>query len=222
MITIIRKYFDAVRGLHEALDGDDDPEIVGYAGESSTPAANVAPRPLGTTPRPDPILVAARSPAIDDWLDEIGAAWAFRGVQDKRISPAEFCRLPKVPGDVYAIPPRRVWPLTAYFLRDVWTPLRDVCGPMSVRGYRPPQYNAAVGGSKRSDHLWACALDLRPADGQGVTVIKREATKLYIKRGADLKMGLGVYSGNVHVSAGIRRRHWRDAGKWIKRVKRGE
>lgn len=218
------RILETVAGKRQALDGDDDPDVdlVIEVETTRAPAVVLAKVPLPRKPPRRPIRAGSiDDPAVSDLLDEMGGVWKTCGATDTRISPAEFCRLPKAPGRPVAIPPRELWPWMAALVRDVWTPMRERCGPLSVRGYRPPDYNAAVGGSRGSDHQWACAFDLRPSGGQSINLLKREAAKLYLQRGAELKLGFGGYAGNIHLGAGIRQRYWGDAGKWLKHVKAG-
>lgn len=235
-LLFLTPLLDALAGRRQALDGPDDapldldveqalvdetePEIT----RVSESAPIVSKLPLPKAP-PKPIWVGDPLSAMGmKLLREMHGVWVICGATDTRITTREFCTLPKAPSRPIAIPPRALWPWTAALIRDVWTPLRDRVGAMNVRGYRPPSYNKAVKGSKRSDHQWACALDLRPAAGQSVRVLKREAARLYVERGADLELGFGGYAGNIHVGAGIRQRYWGDAGQWIRlaRAARGE
>jgi hypothetical protein len=213
----------------QARDGDDDPDVEVLLETGPDPARDptaghpfAVPRrePLPRKP-PDPIAVGQPDePELAELLWQMGEVWAMKGMRESHITPAEFCTMPKTPRRAVAIPPLALWPWTADFLREVWTPLRQAIGPMSVRGYRPPAYNKAVDGSPRSDHQWAIALDLRPAGGQSVDLLKKTAARFYLQNGARLKMGLGIYSNNIHVGAFMRQRHWGDAAAWIKHVKR--
>jgi hypothetical protein len=65
--------------------------------------------------------------------------------------------------------------------------------------YRPPDYNAEVGGRSRSAHLYALALDM----DWGTSAQKRaafEAMKRLQENRPDLRIGIGDYSSNrLHV-----------------------
>lgn len=66
-------------------------------------------------------------------------------------------------------------------------------------GYRNPDYNQAVGGSVRSQHLCFCALDVQPMRGRPGSV--RDLWNfLKVRRDFNqFKGGLGIYNSFVHV-----------------------
>jgi hypothetical protein len=218
---------DFLAGRRQALDGDDDPEIGrgDYSwvddeaeGDDSPPVFELTPLPRKP---PRALLIEGTTyPKAAALLEEMEAVWRSLGATDDRITPVEFCALPKVPGRPVAILPRVTWPHKARLIREVWGTLRDVCGPLSVRGVRPAQYNAAVGGSRGSRHQWGQAYDLRASTPAKLERLKLEAARLYLQRGRELKLGLGVYRGNIHIDVGHRRRTWGDAARWLKKARR--
>ena len=136
----------------------------------------------------------------------------------------EVTRMPKAPGQPVAIPPREFWPRMARTLRETFMPLRLAVGmPLSVRGYRPPDYNEAVGGAPRSRHQWFEAIDLRVvggslADRQRLALA---AAALYVENGRAEKLGFAVYKDTltVHFDTGFRQRTWGEADHWIDQVR---
>lgn len=118
----------------------------------------------------------------------------------------EVCKLRKAPTLAYAIPPLSLWDRMIRTLRDVAEPLRAAYGePLRIlNGYRPSDYNAAVGGSRGSRHLYFEALDIT---APGMDKLRRIAADMYLERASE-SLGIGFYRGNIHVDIGYRRRHW--------------
>ncbi len=60
-------------------------------------------------------------------------------------------------------PPQEVIERLTKLCNDFLEPIRNKFGPIRVNsGYRSPAVNKAVGGSKKSAHLFGCAADLDP------------------------------------------------------------
>src|SRR5690606_4606091 len=114
----------------------------------------------------------------------------------------EVTRLRKAPGTVYAIPPLTLWDRMVRTLRDVAEPLRAAYGgPLRVlNGYRSSDYNAAVGGSKGSRHLYFEALDITASNMEKLRALVAE---MYLTRVTE-PIGVGFYRGNIHVDIGYR------------------
>lgn len=180
----------------------------------------------------EPIAVGPpEDTAISALLDEMRAAWDAQGV-DTTISPREFTRLRKAPGQPSAIPPRSSWADTGRFLAAVWNPLRRGLGqPINVvNGYRPADYNAAVGGAPKSLHVRGLALDLKPTEPGAADRLALGAAALYLTRGQAIRMGLGIYglsSPSIHVDAfgrGAPQAGWAGAEattEWLERARTG-
>ena len=129
----------------------------------------------------------------------------------------EICTLRKAPGQPHCVPPRSLWPniIGALFLAQA---MRNTMGvPLTVAsGYRPADYNAAVGGTPRSAHVDFKALDLDLPNGSSVAMQKRyylEACRMYLNLGPSWKMGLGLYHADhgtrIHVDTGKGWRYWK-------------
>ncbi|MCH9680371.1 MAG: hypothetical protein K0V04_02970 [Deltaproteobacteria bacterium] len=162
-------------------------------------------------------------PEVAGLLAEMGELFEAEGVDLSVITPAEVTQMPKAGGAI-AIPPPAYWPRMALTLREVFMPLREAMGvPLAVRGYRPPDYNRAVGGAPKSRHQAFEALDIRVAGSHSTAGRRRELAErtaaLYRERGGALKLGFGAYGypipGNVHVDTGHQRRAWRDASRFV-------
>jgi hypothetical protein len=82
--------------------------------------------------------------------------------------------------------------------------LRERFGaPITVlNGLRPETYNAAVGGAKRSQHIWGRALDLTARD-----MPKLRSVALVMYRAREIG-GLGLYRGNIHIDTRPQRSAW--------------
>lgn len=198
----------------------------------TTPPAN-PPRSTSTRDRrrggsrfPTPIAVGSPSdPEVSGLLEEMDEYFRSEGIDTGLVSAAEVTQMPKAPGKPSAVPPREYWSRMAMTLREVFMPLRASLGvPLAVRGYRPTDYNEAVGGAKGSRHQAFEALDIRISGDANTSAKRRElvdhAARIYSDRGRELKMGFGVYGKlpapqHIHVDTGHQRRTWGDASKAV-------
>jgi len=93
--------------------------------------------------------------------------------------------------------------------------------PLSLRGYRPPDYNKAVGGAPSSTHLWFAALDLYPPSADR-SRLGLEGAKLYLKHSGEA-IGLGIYGkpnpSDIHLDTGKSRRTWRETNYFLDKLK---
>lgn len=155
----------------------------------------------------------------------------------------ELCRLPKGQGShPVAVPPSGLWANIVPTLR-VYELIRAAMGvPLTLRCYRPPDYNRAVGGASQSTHMWFGALDVyAPVRERGD--LAELAASIYLAAskgvwrgpartmreeiealGSELNtLGLGIYgfphSSNIHIDTGYRRRRWAASPDWIEKVK---
>ncbi len=136
-------------------------------------------------------------------------------------SAKEICTLRKISKVV--VPPEAWWPRIIPTLQ-LADELRVHLGfPLFVgNGYRPADYNKAVKGSKTSQHIFFRALDLdlpkkmRSVENQ--ETLYEETCKLFLERGVNLKMGMGLYrpwrGTRVHIDTGHKRRYWK--AKYVK------
>ena len=183
-----------------------------------------------------PIAIGPKGvPEIDALLSEMDAYFQNQGVDTNLISAYEVTLMRKTPTNAVAIPPKSFWPRLALVMREGFMPLRLELGfPLGVGGYRPADYNAAVGGADASKHVFAEALDIRPKPGEHFTAENRRAlalagARLYLKHKKTYGMGFGVYGANtpsnIHIDMGTSKRYkrpatWRDAKAWIAKVQR--
>lgn len=127
-------------------------------------------------------------------------------------------------------PMRAMWAamVPALQLADM---VREELGhPLAVgSGYRPADYNTAVGGATNSQHLHNRAVDLDLPTGFRDTshrVAFADAVgRLWHEYGDALKMGMGVYEDNprrIHIDTGYRARFWEREHAWpiLERTKR--
>jgi hypothetical protein len=166
-------------------------------------------------------------PALQSYLDALDRYLQFEGIDLNVVNAVDLTTMPRAPGDPVAIPPMDLWPNIIPTVK-LYLRLRDRLGlPMNVRGYRPPDYNDAVGGSDRSTHQWFSALDIRIDEGANTRDNRYrmgiEAAKLYEDFGIPLDMGFGIYGEDVanvvHIDT-LRNRPttWEDARTWLQRV----
>lgn len=98
------------------------------------------------------------------------------------------------------LPERSKWALGAVLGLIADRLRKEVKSPVRLRNWwRPEEYNKAVGGSKRSDHVGAYALDLDFKNAE----LKNKASKLVemiAKVLPDLKISMGIYRGvSLHI-----------------------
>lgn len=178
-----------------------------------------------TDPKPSILYVGKRGdPELEGLLNELDAVLASAGVRD--FSAAEVTKMRKSPGPSFAVPERDFWSRmvrTLVFLQGI----RDELGaPISIyNGYRPPDYNEAVGGAESSDHMWNEGVDTKVARAVEDRYLMLLA-RAYVTRGATLKMAFGVYDTpgkddplEAHIGLGWRNRKWGAAGRYINRAK---
>jgi len=167
--------------------------------------------------------IAALLIEFDDYLASNGAG--------KYTCAEEFFGMPEAPKidgrRPVAIAPRNLWPNAIPTLR-AFDQLRAQWGrPIPIRGYRPRDYNAAVGGAPRSIHQWAGAIDMKIRD-QGYDASERQDFAILAARytldNPSLQWGFGVYNDpptTVHWDTGYKRRSWENGGKYLDLAKQG-
>ena len=200
----------------------------GGAGLSPAPGPPAGPdvQAPGVGDPPDPIIVGQRdNPEVAALLEELDQYLRNAGISTDLLSADDLTRLPQ--WSRQGIPPRSLWPNivpTARLYQELRARMRQ---PLSVRAYRPPEYNELVNGAERSQHQWFSAMDVRVPSSVATSDLRRElalqGARLYLELGEPFQIGLGVYGANtpsnIHIDAGYQRRTWRDAKAWIDRVK---
>lgn len=112
----------------------------------------------------------------------------------------------KACGYEHFIPPTNRWPWVALVLKlsDI---VRDaVDAPVKMRNlWRPPAYNAMVGGAKNSDHIHACAadLDFKTTEHRRIAEQTLRAIELLslVPHAPRLNLSLGLGAKTIHVGA---------------------
>lgn len=186
-----------------------------------------APGPTPTGDVPDPIAVGMPSdPEVGALLAEMDALFEAQGVDTSLASAREVTKMPKAPGQPSAIPPKYLWPRMAATLRNLVIPLRLKMGiPFSLRGYRPADYNAAVGGVPGSRHQWFEGVDIYLAANntkENRRKLALEGAKMYLSLGPELKVGFGAYGSptpsNIHLDSGYDMRTWEEGDFYVAQV----
>lgn len=158
------------------------------------------------------------NPEIDALLREMADEFRSNGADPTQFSPRELTKLRKAQGMPSAIPERSAWPTMARLVRQELMPARRAVGPIRVlNGYRPEDYNEAVGGAENSHHLDGSAADIEPVRDSAKDDLARYFALRYA-RGAGI--GLGIYGKtdpHVHVDLGPRF-HWGDTEYWVREV----
>jgi hypothetical protein len=147
-----------------------------------------------------------------------GLQRTIQGAGIRNFSAAEVCRLNPArivpPEPTMVVPPKDFWPSIiptlrlAERMRAAW--VDDVklrgghvtrAGIAVVSGYRPPWYNARVGGALQSQHMRFTALDLRPVNGELGHFMRVASMTVASER--DLKaVGYGRYDTFIHIDTG--------------------
>lgn len=190
----------ALSGLGGGSDGRGDLNIDLGADPDEPPAGKGADMDGNTIlPRAgEPLPPVAEGDAMDvaDWHRDMDDYFASQGVSDVATA-ALVTYLPKATEIDYAIPDPAYWGNMAYtlgVLRDTGLVLGE---DVEVRGYRPPWYNKAVGGSAGSTHQYFSAVDLWPKKVR-VSRLHDEAKRLWADRHTH-ETGIGMYGNNIHV-----------------------
>ena len=114
-------------------------------------------------------------------------------------------------------PPEDWWPRIVPALKVAEDIRAHLGHPLIIgNGFRPPAENKRAGGARRSQHLFFRAIDLDLPRKSKTREHQEEfyeiAAAIFLERGEDLKMGLGLYrpwrGSRVHIDCGFRRRHW--------------
>lgn len=88
----------------------------------------------------------------------------------------------------------------------VLEPIREkIGGPIVVISwYRTREYNVRIGGAEKSQHLWALAADIRPADISDLPLLKGVIEKMLVDGELPGLGGFGVYTAWLHVDARVK------------------
>ena len=114
------------------------------------------------------------------------------------------------------VPAQALWPNILGALR-IADAIRVAYGaPVRVvSGFRSREYNAKVGGSKKSMHMEFRALDLAPANGDIEGLRPFAEAAVFAARKAGVNVGFGQYDTFVHIDTGAptgRNRSWDERG----------
>ncbi len=172
---------------------------------------------------PKDLEIAALLIEFDDYLASNGAG--------RYTCAEEFFQMPEAPRidgrRPVAIAPRNLWPNAIPTLR-AFDDLRAQWGrPLPIRGYRPVDYNAAVGGAPRSIHQWGGAIDIKLKQA-GYTASERQDFAVLAARytldNPAAKWGFGVYNDpptTVHLDTGYQRRSWENGATYLDLARQG-
>lgn len=172
-----------------------------------------------------PIAVGeAGDPIVAPLLAEIQTIWDAHGIPASLMTPAQFYLMTKAPhadgpdpdqskGPILAVAARATWRRTAQFLRDIVAPIKaDIeahggdWDNYRFGGYRPVDYNDAVGGAPRSRHVDGDGLDIIPKrDVKKNNDLLLMAIARLVAKYPGAPIGFGAYAGNGHVDIGGRR-----------------
>ncbi len=158
-------------------------------------------------------------PELESLLQQLDDELRSAGVRS--FTAAEVTKMRKTQGPSFAVPARGAWPRMVQTLAFLQRIRDDVGKPIRIyNGYRPPDYNKAVGGARNSQHQGFRAVDTITDDMERYALL---IAKYYVLYGADEKMGFGVYRKGtrltgVHIDTGFRRRTWGAADDFVERA----
>lgn len=132
-----------------------------------------------------------------------------------------------------AIPPTSFWDGMVAAAKVVDEVASNELADVQLRftGYRPADYNAAVGGADDSAHVRGTAVDVwlgsdvLRSSSAAIKEARRRLKLAFAKRYlAGGKIGFGVYTNDLHFDVDDKsgRRTWGSAQEWIGRVRNGE
>lgn len=208
-------------------DGGEDDE----AGGDEMPSSSTKPMAVGE----------ATDPSVAPLLAALQAEFDMAGIQ--RFTSFDLVVMSKAPltdgpdpgADKLrpvAIPPKAMWgPMVAAakVVDDVAvSQLADVS--LRFTGYRPVDYNKAVGGAPNSAHIRGTAIDvwlgkdlLASKDSKAIKAARERLKMAYARRYvAGGKIGFGVYTNDIHFDVDDKsgRRTWGDASTWVAKAKK--
>lgn len=168
----------------------------------------------GGFPDPDPIRYSQTPEGFGRWLADLGV---------QRINPlVELCVPPADRVDHWIragrpslVPPRAEWPALGSVCVLVDRRRVELGTPLIYRyGYRPVRFNTAIGGSKGSDHLTACAVDVTARGVAEQRALLSALKPFWISRVFGLSLGYSVAGLRVHVGIWAPRTLARGQRQW--------
>lgn len=109
----------------------------------------------------------------------------------------------------FAVPPKASWSEIVPTLRLLRDDVLPATGPVEVvSGYRTSRYNERAGGASGSRHKWFEAVDVIPDRAWERAALHDKLLGIWRRRGAQTRLGLGLYSRTrFHVDT-HRHRRW--------------
>lgn len=186
------------------------------------------PSPTGTTKWPKPIYVGRRGDAqLEELLDDLDAFLRANAIDTSIVSASELTVMPKTDGPAYAIPDRSMWPNILGASRLVMEVRHELGFPLRLSGFRPADYNKAVGGAPKSQHVGFRAIDYRPVNEHNNTANRRKLAlvsgRIFLAN-PTRAIGLGLYGyptpSNGHFDTGYIRRTWEETKLYLADLKK--
>lgn len=217
---------------------DNDP---GEKGDTDVPT------PLKGDPSKPIIVGEATDPSVAPWIALMEAEFTTNGIDLDRVPIFPLIVMTKAPltdgpdpdadkTRPVSIPPQEMWGGLAIVASIVANVLEEDLADVPVRltGYRPRDYNAAVGGAPSSRHIYGDAIDVWLAGSliaKGGTAVKvaRERLRMAFARRivrmsktSGLGFGFGVYTNDIHLDVGRKPGSivtWEQGGEYIAKAK---
>ncbi len=204
--------------LDPASPPDNDPGEIG----GDVPASTVG----------KPIIVGPPSSAlVAPYLALLGAELLGAGTDIQLITPIALTVMSKAPKQQgerpVAIPPQDLWAglarVAGIISEIAHQGMMDV--PSRFTGYRPKDYNAAVGGAPKSRHIYGDAIDWWLTSPNATDRERlRMAVARYIVRHKNsvFGFGFGVYTNDIHLDVGRKAGQvvtWEQGKKYIDKAK---
>lgn len=224
---------------------DDDP---GEIGGEHPPGGGDPVTPVNTIGKPI-VVGEATDPSVAPYLALLAAEFIGRGVNIERVSPFALTVMTKAPltdgpdpdhdkTRPVAIPPHEMWEGLASVAAIVSQVISQITVggsvvAMRVTGYRPKDYNAAVGGAPKSRHIYGDAIDVW-LPTSGLTTAQRTEAREKLRmafarfivthqKTGGLGFGFGVYTNDIHIDIGRKAGTvvtWEQGAKYITKAKK--
>lgn len=198
-----------------------------------------------------PIVVGeATDPAVAPWLVQLTTDFITAGVNVERVKPFSLVVMTKAPltdgpdsdndkTRPVAIPPQNMWEGFHTVAAIVDQTLSQSLEPSGIgtrlTGYRPKDYNAAVGGAPNSRHIYGDAIDVwlsyaiikaggqKLKDAREILRMAFASKIVSMSKSSGLGFGFGVYTNDIHIDVGRKAGTivtWEQGKKYIDKAKK--
>lgn len=187
-------------------------------------------KPVSTVGKPI-VVGPPSSPLVAPYLALLAKEFLEAGVDIELITPLALTVMSKAPKQQgerpVAIPPQNMWEglaqIAAIDSQIAHQGLMDI--PSRFTGYRPKDYNQAVGGAPKSRHIYGDAIDwwlTKPNAADRERLRTAVARYVVTHKNASYGFGFGVYTNDIHLDIGRKAGTvvtWEQGKKYIDKAK---